>query len=160
MKKEQKEIEMEKAERKSLLIDEKLRKMQLDARKRVLDRIKAMEALERREASALKRAEEREKKVAEQEWLRRHDDEAQGDVLDDKRGPASDPARAVTRTGGLAGHYRGVSALFVRGGAIAAGQLSGYDAAKRAVRANDLQESAGTHVLCSLFAAGCAAVLL
>ena len=39
-------------------------------------------------------------------------------------------ARAVTRTAGLAGHYRGVSALFLRGGAISGGQLSGYDAAK------------------------------
>ena len=35
---------------------------------------------------------------------------------------------AVSRTSGLAGHYRGVSALFVRGAAIAGGQLSGYDA--------------------------------
>ena len=66
---------------------------------------------------------------------------------------------AVSRTSGLAGHYRGVSALFVRGGAIAAGQLSGYDAAKRAVRKSGLKEGAHTHVFCSLFAAGCAAVL-
>lgn len=65
----------------------------------------------------------------------------------------------VTRESGLAGHYRGVSALFVRGGAIAAGQLSGYDAAKRTVRANGLREGPHTHVACSLFAAGCAAVL-
>ena len=68
------------------------------------------------------------------------------------------------------------------GGALSAGQLGGYDAAKawppsprpsppprhphsssaptqRAVRANGLAEGAGTHVLCSLLAAGCAAVL-
>lgn len=66
---------------------------------------------------------------------------------------------AVSRAGGLAGHYRGVSALFVRGGAISAGQLSGYDAAKRVVRATGLREGLHTHVGCSLFAAGCAAVL-
>ena len=65
---------------------------------------------------------------------------------------------AVTRTSGLAGHYRGVSALFMRGGAISAGQLSGYDAAKCTVRANGLREGPHTHVACSLFAAGCAAV--
>ena len=65
----------------------------------------------------------------------------------------------VSRTSGLAGHYRGVSALFVRGGAIAAGQLSGYDAAKRAVRKSGIAEGAHTHVFCSLFAAGCASVL-
>ncbi|EOD39954.1 mitochondrial substrate carrier family protein [Emiliania huxleyi CCMP1516] len=65
----------------------------------------------------------------------------------------------VSRSAGWAGHYRGVSALFVRGGALSAGQLGGYDAAKRAVRANGLAEGAGTHVLCSLLAAGCAAVL-
>lgn len=66
---------------------------------------------------------------------------------------------ATSRSGGVAGHYRGVGALFLRGGAISAGQLSGYDAAKRAVRANGLREGPGTHVLCSLFAAACASVL-
>ena len=65
----------------------------------------------------------------------------------------------ITRTQGLAGHYRGVSALFIRGGAISAGQLSGYDAAKRAVRASGRREGLHTHVGCSLFAAGCASVL-
>lgn len=67
--------------------------------------------------------------------------------------------QAVTRISGFAGHYRGVSALFVRGGAISAGQLSGYDAAKRAVRASGVQEGLHTHVLCSLFAAACASIL-
>ena len=66
---------------------------------------------------------------------------------------------AVTRRGGLAGHYRGWPALFLRGGAISAGQLSGYDAAKRVVRANGMQEGPRTHVGCSLFAAACASVL-
>jgi solute carrier family 25 protein 34/35 len=66
---------------------------------------------------------------------------------------------AVTKKAGIAGHYRGVSALFARGGAISAGQLTGYDAAKRAVRSNGLTEGLHTHVGCSLFAAGCAAVL-
>ena len=66
---------------------------------------------------------------------------------------------AVTRASGLSGHYRGVSALFARGGAISAGQLGGYDAAKRAVRATGQQEGLHTHVACSLFAAGRAAVL-
>jgi len=65
----------------------------------------------------------------------------------------------VTRTSGLAGHYRGVSALFVRGAAISGGQMSGYDVAKRTVRANGWREGLHTHVGCSLFAAGCAAVL-
>lgn len=65
----------------------------------------------------------------------------------------------VTRMGGFAAHYRGVSALFVRGAAISGGQMSGYDAAKRTVRANGWQEGLHTHVGCSLFAAGCAAVL-
>ena len=66
---------------------------------------------------------------------------------------------AVSRTGGLAGHYRGVGALFVRGAAISGGQLSGYDAAKRVVRANGMREGVHTHVGCSLFAAACAAIL-
>ena len=56
-------------------------------------------------------------------------------LLQSKAASASEPAggtlaalATVSRSGGLAGHYRGVTALFLRGGMISAGQLAGYDA--------------------------------
>ena len=66
---------------------------------------------------------------------------------------------AVSRESGLAGQYRGVGALFMRGGLISAGQLWGYGTGKRTATAYGLREGPATHVACSFFAAACACLL-
>merc|ERR1712194_68063 len=68
-------IQREKKEAKARIIEEKRMQDQLDARKRTQARSKKLEDLEMRERKAQQRLEEREKKVKEQEWLRKHDDE-------------------------------------------------------------------------------------
>jgi len=66
---------------------------------------------------------------------------------------------AIVREGGVAGLYRGVPALFMRGGLIAGGQLFGYDTTKRALASNGVSEGPVVHVLSSAVSAVSAVML-
>lgn len=56
---------------------------------------------------------------------------------------------AITRESGLTGLYRGVPALFMRGGLIAGGQLFGYDTTKRFLVQQGVPEGPVVHVCSS-----------
>ncbi|CAD7969004.1 unnamed protein product [Amoebophrya sp. A25] len=81
------EQQMELAEEKKRLIEEKAVKAALDARKRAMLRAQAEEHQQWRKQRALQMAEEEMKNVKEQEWLRRHDADAEKDVLDKNKEP-------------------------------------------------------------------------
>lgn len=85
MKKEWEEIELDKKEYKDRIIEELHASAALAARKRAMDKLKKHEDLEKREAKAVQRQAEREKKVKEMDWLRKHDDQAEKDVLQDDK---------------------------------------------------------------------------
>jgi len=55
----------------------------------------------------------------------------------------------ITQESGATGLYRGVPALFLRGGLIAGGQLFGYDTSKRFLASQGLPEGPAVHVLSS-----------
>ncbi|CAJ1345118.1 unnamed protein product [Effrenium voratum] len=56
---------------------------------------------------------------------------------------------AITNESGFTGLYRGVPALFMRGGLIAGGQLFGYDTTKRFLVAQGVQEGPVVHLASS-----------
>lgn len=55
----------------------------------------------------------------------------------------------IVQESGASGLYRGVPALFMRGGLIAGGQLFGYDSSKRFLAKYGLPEGPAVHVLAS-----------